>query len=389
MDTQGNPAAVFVFKAASTLITATNSSVVRNRRRRRRGSTGRSEARPRSASGRISSERPHGVDVDHRDDGRDGKWPSPGAGRGRDVGRQHHHVRNVHRRERAAAVTTTTAPVVGATTVDGGRWRGDHDLHRRRDHDLAQQTRRHCPEARRQRPCPALRFRPDRPVRPRSFVPVPIRGWRFLGLPRSPPAVGFLVVSTRRGGGYTRSRPFGATGAGSRSCPPVRGCRAVRPGRAHPTQPSRRRTHAFALTAAPLLVAAGLLELGRETAAPPPTSTTAAPVTTTTAPPVLGPLHHKSEQAVSAVYAQGVARIPTGGSSPGPTVFGAPTTRSNSSRRAIRRSRPRGRPAGSTTSATSTWSAGTSTRRSNSPTTPRASRRPHATTATRCASSTR
>jgi len=41
-------------------------------------------------------------------------------------------------------------------------------------------------------------------------------------------------------------------------------------------------------------------------------STTSAPVTTTTVPIVLGPLHRTSQQAVSAVYAQGVAHIPNG-----------------------------------------------------------------------------
>ena len=40
-------------------------------------------------------------------------------------------------------------------------------------------------------------------------------------------------------------------------------------------------------------------------------STTSAPLTTTTVP-VLGPLYGTSEQAVSAVYAQGVARVPNG-----------------------------------------------------------------------------
>jgi len=41
-------------------------------------------------------------------------------------------------------------------------------------------------------------------------------------------------------------------------------------------------------------------------------SATSAPTTTTTLPVVLGPLHRTSEQPVSAVYAQGVARIPNG-----------------------------------------------------------------------------
>ena len=43
-----------------------------------------------------------------------------------------------------------------------------------------------------------------------------------------------------------------------------------------------------------------------------PVSTTIAPATTTTVPVVLGPLHKVSEQAVSPVYKQGVARTPNG-----------------------------------------------------------------------------
>ena len=44
-----------------------------------------------------------------------------------------------------------------------------------------------------------------------------------------------------------------------------------------------------------------------------PVSTTIAPTTTTTVPVVLGPLHKASEQAVSPVYKQGVARTPNHG----------------------------------------------------------------------------
>jgi hypothetical protein len=60
-----------------------------------------------------------------------------------------------------------------------------------------------------------------------------------------------------------------------------------------------------------LLVGVGCSSSGTTHAAP-TASTTIAPTTTTTVPVVLGPLRKASEQAVSAVYAQGVARIPNG-----------------------------------------------------------------------------
>jgi len=59
-----------------------------------------------------------------------------------------------------------------------------------------------------------------------------------------------------------------------------------------------------------MLVLGAACSSSAEHAAPSPTTTTRA--TTTTLPVVLGPLPHASEQAVSALYAQGVARVPNG-----------------------------------------------------------------------------
>jgi hypothetical protein len=74
--------------------------------------------------------------------------------------------------------------------------------------------------------------------------------------------------------------------------------------------PARRPpTYAIALVGAILVLGAGCSSSAKHANAVP--ATTIAP-TTTTLPPALGPLRKASEEAVSAVYAQGVARIPNG-----------------------------------------------------------------------------
>jgi hypothetical protein len=67
---------------------------------------------------------------------------------------------------------------------------------------------------------------------------------------------------------------------------------------------------AVLFTGVVLLLAAGCSSSAQRATTHP--STTIASTTTTTLPPVLGPLRRASEQAVSAVYAQGVARIRNG-----------------------------------------------------------------------------
>jgi hypothetical protein len=76
------------------------------------------------------------------------------------------------------------------------------------------------------------------------------------------------------------------------------------------TTTTRRRARAFTHCCVTLVLVAGCAS-ARSTPPADGTRTTAAP-TTTTVPVVLGPLRRLSEQAVSPVYAQGVAHIPGG-----------------------------------------------------------------------------
>jgi hypothetical protein len=66
------------------------------------------------------------------------------------------------------------------------------------------------------------------------------------------------------------------------------------------------------LVVGPLLAAIAGCSSSTNPGSTAPAQATIAPATTTTVPVVLGPLRKSSEQAVSPVYAQGVARIPNG-----------------------------------------------------------------------------
>jgi hypothetical protein len=74
---------------------------------------------------------------------------------------------------------------------------------------------------------------------------------------------------------------------------------------------ARHRRWTLALVSAPIFLASACSSSAKPAVAPAPT-TVLTTTTTTTRTPVLGPLRKASEQAVSAVYAQGVAHIPNG-----------------------------------------------------------------------------
>ena len=186
LDTQGDPAAVFVFKAASTLITAANSSV---------SAIGGGGA---CVYWQIGSSATLGIGSHLV--GSLMALTSIAATTGATVkGRL---------LARGGAVTLDSNTITSADVHRRGRGR-DHDDHadsgrddldggRGRDDDVAAGARPRprprdattLPEHARRRHCPALRFRPARPARPRWCAPDPIQESPSSGCWPSSPAAG-------------------------------------------------------------------------------------------------------------------------------------------------------------------------------------------------------